>query len=72
MERLYLNKIYDLKKLNLLIIGELIFDDYNFGNIIGKSGKEPHLVFEKKFNEIYVGGSGAIARHLSTFLKKYI
>ncbi|MAS52312.1 MAG: transposase [Flavobacteriales bacterium] len=65
-----INKINELKKLNLLIIGELIFDDYNFGNIIGKSGKEPHLVFEKKFNEIYVGGSGAIARHLSSFLKK--
>ena len=65
-----LNKIDDFKDISSLIIGELIFDRYVFGNVIGKSGKEPHLVFEKKNIETQVGGSGAIARHISTFLNK--
>ena len=31
-----------------MIIGELIIDNYCFGEIIGKSGKEPHLVLSQK------------------------
>ena len=62
--------IGNFKNLNVLVIGELIFDRYCFGSIIGKSGKEPHLVHEESFIEYYLGGSGAIARHLSTFVKK--
>lgn len=62
-------EIKKFNKFKILCIGELIFDKYSFGNIIGKSGKEPHLVFKKDSSEIYVGGVGAIARHLSSFVK---
>jgi rfaE bifunctional protein kinase chain/domain/rfaE bifunctional protein nucleotidyltransferase chain/domain len=62
------NKILNFKKLKPLLIGELIFDHYCFGNIIGKSGKEPHLVLKEINNEFYVGGAGAVARHLSSFV----
>ena len=61
-----LKKFKDLK---ILIIGELIVDKYCFGNVIGKSGKEPHLVLKENLVEHYLGGSAAIARHLSTFVK---
>ena len=61
-----LKKFRDLK---ILIIGELIIDKYCFGNVIGKSGKEPHLVLKENLVEHYLGGSAAIARHLSTFVK---
>ncbi len=68
------NDIRDLinkfKKLKILIIGELIVDKYCFGEVIGKSGKEPHLVLRENFTEFYLGGSAAIARHLSTFVKE--
>ena len=37
--------------------------------MIGKSGKEPHLVLKENQIEHYLGGSAAIARHLSTFVK---
>ena len=64
------NLIQKFKKLNILIIGELIIDRYCFGETIGKSGKEPHLVLSQKEEEHYVGGSGALARHMSSFAKK--
>jgi rfaE bifunctional protein kinase chain/domain len=59
----------EFKKLKVLVIGEMIIDKYCFGDVIGKSGKEPHLVLKENFIEYYLGGSGAIARHLSTFVK---
>jgi rfaE bifunctional protein kinase chain/domain/rfaE bifunctional protein nucleotidyltransferase chain/domain len=61
-------KIKDFKKTKPLLVGELIFDHYCFGNIIGKSGKEPHLVLKEINNEFYVGGIGAVARHISSFV----
>lgn len=63
------NEINKFKKIRILLAGELIFDKYYFGNVKGKSGKEPHLVFEEDTFETYVGGTGAIARHLSSFVK---
>ena len=62
--------IAKFKNLNVLIIGELIIDKYCFGEIIGKSGKEPHLVLNKKKEELYLGGTGAVARHISSLVKK--
>jgi len=64
------NTIESFKKLHVCVMGELIFDKYIFGNIIGKSGKEPHLVFENKYEEIYIGGTGAIVRHIMSMVKK--
>jgi rfaE bifunctional protein kinase chain/domain len=63
-------KINNFKKLKVSVIGELIFDEYCFGNIIGKAGKEPHLVLKEEKTEMYVGGSGAVARHISSFVKE--
>jgi bifunctional ADP-heptose synthase (sugar kinase/adenylyltransferase) len=62
------NKIYNFNKIKPLVIGELIIDHYCFGDIIGKAGKEPHLVLKEISNEYYVGGSGAITRHISSFV----
>ena len=63
------NKIYNFNKIKPLVIGELIIDQYCFGDIIGKAGKEPHLVLKETGNEYYVGGSGAITRHISSFVR---
>ncbi len=64
------SQIKKFKNLNVLIVGELIIDKYCFGEIIGKSGKEPHLVLSQKQKEYYLGGTGAIVRHVSSFVKK--
>ena len=64
-----LNKIKNKK---VLVIGESIIDEYTFCKAIGKSGKEPVLNFKKIFSEKYLGGSLAVANHLSSFVKKFI
>ncbi len=64
------NILESFKKLKVLVLGELIIDKYTFGSAVGKSSKEPHLVFNKKREEYYVGGTGAIARHLNSFVNK--
>jgi len=62
--------INELMILRPLVVGEIIIDHYFFCETIGKSGKEPMLVLKDNFNEIYLGGAGAICRHVSEFCKK--
>ena len=63
-------KIDDFKKLKILIIGETIIDQYNFCEVIGKSGKEPMLVLNEIKEDQYLGGVLGIARNVSEFAKK--
>jgi rfaE bifunctional protein kinase chain/domain/rfaE bifunctional protein nucleotidyltransferase chain/domain len=63
-------EIEKIKDLKVFLIGETIIDQYIFGQSLGKSGKEPHLVMQQESIEQYLGGAGAIANHLSTFCKK--
>ncbi len=65
-----LNKIEKLKKLKVLVVGEIIIDEYNFFESVGKSGKETNLVVHETYKEKYLGGIGAIANHVSSFVKK--
>ena len=64
--RKMIDNFLDLK---VLIIGETIIDEYVFCEALGKSGKEPVLVFKDHGREKYLGGVLAIARHLSSFCK---
>ena len=59
-----------LKKDKVLVVGDLIIDRYIYGNVLGKSGKEPHMVFKQIKKDLYLGGSAIIANHLSDFIKK--
>ena len=60
----------NLKKLKVLIIGEMIIDKFIFCTALGKSGKESMLNFEKNSDKEFIGGVGAIGNHLSNFAKK--
>ena len=62
------NSLNKIKKDKVLVIGDLIIDKYIFGRVLGKSGKEPHMVFSKAREECYIGGSSIIANHLSDFI----
>lgn len=55
--------------LKVLVIGEVIIDEYIFCDALGKSGKDPMLAFKLMKSEKYLGGSGAIARNLLSFSK---
>jgi rfaE bifunctional protein kinase chain/domain/rfaE bifunctional protein nucleotidyltransferase chain/domain len=57
----------NIKKLKVLVVGETIIDQYVFCEALGKSGKEPVLVLRDLESQNYLGGSLAIARHLSEF-----
>jgi rfaE bifunctional protein kinase chain/domain/rfaE bifunctional protein nucleotidyltransferase chain/domain len=61
------NNIDKIKKLKILIIGEIIIDEYSFCEALGKSGKEPVLVLKNLNNEKYIGGTGAICNNLKEF-----
>ncbi len=58
------------KDLKVLIIGEIIIDEYIFCEALGKSGKESVLTFRNLKKERYFGGSLAVAKHLSDFVSK--
>ncbi len=62
--------IESFKNIKPLIIGETILDQYYFCEALGKSGKDPFLAFREIYNEKYLGGTGLIARNLSSFCKK--
>lgn len=62
-------KYFDnLKKYRVLVIGEAIIDEYYYGHSLGKSGKHPIVAFKLENLEHYLGGSLAIANHLSEFV----
>ena len=56
--------------MNLNVLGEIITDKYTYCEAVGTSGKDPFLVFEKKKDKQFQGGSLAIAKNLSNFVKK--
>jgi rfaE bifunctional protein kinase chain/domain len=57
----------DLSKTKVLVIGEAIIDKYNFCDPLGKSGKDPIMMFKNIRSESYAGGSAAISNHLGSF-----
>ena len=53
--------------LRVLVIGEAILDEYVFCDGLGKSTKDPILVFQYRNTETHAGGSLAVANHLAGF-----
>ena len=61
-----LNKVRNQK---ILIIGEIIFDEYNFVEPLGKPSKENILSVNFKKKELYFGGSIPVVKNLSSICK---
>ena len=59
-----------IKKINVLVLGEMIIDKYIFAEAIGKSGKDAMLVFKEKNQKKFIGGSGLISNLCSSFVDK--
>ncbi len=59
-----------LKNLNILVIGETIIDEYQFGYTLGKAGKFPIVAFQNEKLERYDGGIRAICNHLNDFVNE--
>ena len=65
-----LNNFDQINKIEIDIIGEPIIDEYIFGDIVGMTTKNPAISLINKNKKIISGGSIAIAKILSEFVKK--
>ena len=57
--------VENLKDLKVLVVGEAIIDEYYFCSGLGKSAKDPILAFKYENREMFMGGSLAVANHVS-------
>ncbi len=55
------------KSLKVLVVGDVIIDRYSYCNVQGLMSKDMGYSARLKYSEDYLGGSLAIARHLSSF-----
>ena len=62
-----LGSLDQLKKLNVLVIGDTILDEYHFCSAIGKSSKDPTLALKHEHQDIFAGGILAVANHVANF-----
>ena len=62
--------IDSFSNLNILVIGDIIIDQYVFVTPKGRAIKDPILSVEYDNHETYAGGILAIANHLSTYVNK--
>ena len=54
-----------IKKLKVLVVGDLIVDEYITCEPLGMSKEDPTIVVTPVMNEMYLGGAGIVAGHAS-------
>jgi len=59
---------HKLQPLKVMVIGDIIIDEYCFVYPKGRAIKDPMLSTEFKYEEVYAGGILAVANHLSSFV----
>lgn len=59
-----------IASLNVLVIGDIILDEYQYCDAIGKSSKDPMLALKYKTHDLFAGGVLAIANHIANFAGK--
>ena len=65
--------INKLKKYKVVVIGEIIHDEYIFTESLGKSGKHPIVAERELYRKNFLGGISPVVDTLSTFVDdKYI
>jgi len=62
-------KFKEIENYKVLVIGDIILDEYQFVLPLGKSSKAPNITAKSLDSEIYAGGSLAVANHISDFVK---
>ena len=68
LEKIKINEdLKKISKLNILVLGEIIIDEYILTEMVGVSGKEPMNVLKIKDKIKFLGGTGYIANLLSNF-----
>lgn len=57
----------NMSSLKVMVIGDTILDDYQYCEAIGKSNKDPVLALLHRSNDLFAGGSLAVANHVANF-----
>jgi len=61
-----IKSIEGLRNLKVLIIGDVIIDEYHYCEALGKSTKDPLVVNKYISDESFAGGAAAVANHVSS------
>lgn len=56
-----------MRGLRVLVVGDAILDEYQYGQAIGKSSKDPVLALRYHSCDLFAGGSLAVANHVADF-----
>ena len=59
-----------LENLNVLVVGDVIVDEYHYVEGLGQSGKGMNMSVKFSSQEQFAGGSLAIANHIAGFVKE--
>ena len=59
-----------ISQYRVLVIGDIILDEYTFVEPLGKASKSATITAKKLRSEIYAGGAMAVANHISNFVKE--
>lgn len=62
-----ISRIEGLRRMRVLVVGEVILDEYVYCDVMGKASKDPILALRYRSDEIHAGGALAIANHLAEF-----
>ena len=62
-----INRLQDLKKTRVLVIGDTIIDEYHYCTPLGKSPKEFLIPAKYLYEEAFAGGILAVANHIGGF-----
>ena len=64
----YVNALKKLKKQKILLIGEIMFDEYNYVDPLGKPSKENMLSVMFNNQELFLGGCLPVAKIYQKFV----
>lgn len=62
-----IQKIEDLSKLKVMVIGDAIIDEYQYTQSLGQTGKGLHMVARCLEKDVFLGGSLIVANHVAQF-----
>jgi rfaE bifunctional protein nucleotidyltransferase chain/domain len=66
-----IKKDFDMiSKFKVLVIGDIILDEYTFVDPLGKASKSSTITAKKLNSNIYAGGVLAVANHISNFVEE--
>jgi len=65
-----LHYVDELDSQTVNLAGEIIIDEYVYGNCLGKSAKYPSIVFDKTEHKTFLGGVGAVANQLAALVRE--